>query len=406
VLYPRGRLDDGAAVARTEELYARYHRTVSGLCRALLRDPTEAEDAVQQTFLSAHRALRNGSQPEEPAAWLATIARNECWTRIRTRMREPLPAEQIEAVAARDDPVAEAIRRADLAALWSAIEVLPRPQRDALLLREFGGLSYEELGAALGVSGSAVESLLFRARRRLRTQLRAVYASLSGAAWLDTLARLLAGGGAPAAAKVAALGVGAAAVGSSAVVVPHVLENHPRGPAPAHTIARMRHVDAPPHAPVHRVVVDQQAAAPLAPAPARTATRSVRRVPAPVSHEDRDRHRGGGRRPDEGDESGPAPAQSPVLQDASSLGGSGRRHDGGGDTGSRGDGASRGPGEGGGAVPTVPETPTVMLPETEQSGSSDDHGGGDGKGGESSGKSGESGGSDGSGGRHDEGSSS
>src|SRR5205823_1547370 len=151
---------DGAAAARTEQLFAEYGRTVGGLCRALLRDRAEAEDAAQQTFLSAHRALMNGTDPREPAAWLATIARNECWSRIRTRMREPLAAEELGAVSNANDPLAEAIRRADLRALWLAIEELPRKQRDALLLREFGGMSYGELAAALAVSGSAVESLL------------------------------------------------------------------------------------------------------------------------------------------------------------------------------------------------------------------------------------------------------
>ncbi len=221
-----GRPGNGAAAARTEQLFAEYSRTVSGLCRALLRDRTEAEDAAQQTFLSAHRALLNGTEPREPAAWLATIARNECWSRISARMREPLAMEQLETVSTTADPLEEAIRRADLAALWRAIEALPRQQRDALLLREFGGLSYGELSAALAVSGAAVESLLFRARQRLRGQLRTVYATVSGASWIDALARLVAGGGAPVAAKVAALGVGAAVVGSTAVVVPNVLDNH------------------------------------------------------------------------------------------------------------------------------------------------------------------------------------
>jgi uncharacterized membrane protein YgcG len=141
-------------------------------------------------------------------------------------MREPLAMEQLDTVATTNDPLSEAIRRADLAALWRAIETLPRQQRDALLLREFGGLTYGELSAALAVSGAAVESLLFRARQRLRGQLRTVYASVSGASWIDALVRLLAGGGAPAAAKVAALGVGAAVVGSTAVVVPNALDNH------------------------------------------------------------------------------------------------------------------------------------------------------------------------------------
>ena len=159
-------------------------------------------------------------------------------------MREPLAADQLDTVAGHDDPLESAIRRADLAALWAAIEGLPRQQRDALLLREFGGLTYDELGEALAVSGSAVESLLFRARQRLRVQLRTAYASFSGAQWVDALVRLIAGGGAPAAAKVAALGVGAAAVGGGAVVVPHVLDNHSQLLAPAHAPAAPRHEPA------------------------------------------------------------------------------------------------------------------------------------------------------------------
>src|SRR5206468_3644483 len=145
------------AAALSERLYARHQRMVLGLCRGLLRDPIEAEDAAQQTFLSAHRALLNGTEPREPAAWLATIARNECWARISARMREPLPTAAADDVAAADDPVAEAIRRADLEALWRALRSLPRQQREALLLREFGGLRYEELAVAIGVTGPAVE---------------------------------------------------------------------------------------------------------------------------------------------------------------------------------------------------------------------------------------------------------
>jgi hypothetical protein len=141
-------------------------------------------------------------------------------------MREPLAMEQLETASTANDPLTEAIRRADLAALWRAIEGLPRQQRDALLLREFGGLSYGELSAALAVSGAAVESLLFRARQRLRGQLRTAYAAVSGASWIDALVRLFAGGSAPIAAKVAVLGAGAAVVGSTAVVVPNVLDNH------------------------------------------------------------------------------------------------------------------------------------------------------------------------------------
>jgi RNA polymerase sigma factor (sigma-70 family) len=212
----------------TDQLYRDHGRLVGGLCRPLLRDRAEAEDATQQVFLAAHRALLHGTSPREPAAWLAAIARNECWARIRLRMREPLPRDDVDDVRSVSDPLAEAIRNADLAAMWIAIAELPRLQRDALLLREFGGLSYEELAGALAVSGSAVESLLFRARQSMRARLKTVYAGLAGASWLDSVGRLvggIGGGMAPVAAKVAAVGVGAAVATGGAVVAPRMLEH-------------------------------------------------------------------------------------------------------------------------------------------------------------------------------------
>lgn len=174
--------------------------------------------------------------PEEPAAWLATIARNECWARIRAGMRRPLPTAEVEGERSPSDPLAEAIRRADLAAIWAALADLPQQQRDALLLREFGGLSYEELAVALAVSGPAVESLLFRARQGVRARLAAGYAGLTGGAWIDGLARLgsvIGGGMAPVAAKVAAVGVGAAVATGGAVVAPQLLEHRQHHAAPA-----------------------------------------------------------------------------------------------------------------------------------------------------------------------------
>jgi RNA polymerase sigma factor (sigma-70 family) len=235
---PSGRATRAAA-ARSEQLYAQHHRMVTGLCRALLRDRTEAEDAAQQVFLSAHRSLLNGAEPREAPAWLATIARNECWARIRGRMREPLPSDAAEDVPGDADPVAEALRRADLAALWRAIRALPKQQREALLLREFGGLRYDELAVALSVTEPAVESLLFRARTRLRAQLETALAALA------PLARLLVSGGAPAvAAKAVAIGIGTAAVTGTAVVAPEMLEHskhaaHSKRPA-VRTVAPVR----------------------------------------------------------------------------------------------------------------------------------------------------------------------
>ncbi len=59
---------------RTDAFYRHHSRTDARICRGLLRDRAEAEDATQQVFLSAHRALLQGAGPRDPAAWLATIA--------------------------------------------------------------------------------------------------------------------------------------------------------------------------------------------------------------------------------------------------------------------------------------------------------------------------------------------
>jgi len=208
---------------------------VLGLCRLLLRDPVEAEDASQQVFLSAHQALLRGSVPRDRAAWLAAIARNECRARIRARMREPLALPDLPSDL--PDPLAAAIRATDLHAVWVALGTLPRRQRNALVLREVGGLSYYELGRALGVSHSAIESLLFRARERVRSLLACTSAAVLPAAWK------LAG---------TAVSVGVVVTGAGEL---HT-ERHPDAPRRFFAAPVVRHV---PH-PVHRVVRSTQPA--------------------------------------------------------------------------------------------------------------------------------------------------
>ena len=184
---PAGRPDQGAAGTLVAKLFNDHGRMVLGLCRLLLRDPVEAEDAAQQVFLSAHSAVLRGSPPRDEHAWLAAIARNECRARIHARMRESLALPDLPSDL--PDPLAAAIRATDLEAIWAAISSLPRRQRNALVLREVGGLSYHELGRALGVSQSSVESLLFRARR----QVRRLVAAATPLALRDDLARLIPG---------------------------------------------------------------------------------------------------------------------------------------------------------------------------------------------------------------------
>src|SRR5262249_49596152 len=151
----------------------------------------EAEDAAQQTFLSAYKALLAGATPRDGEAWLATIARHECLRRIRARMRGSLPVVDVELEDSRANVHELVLDRVAAARLWREIGRLPQQQREAVLLREIAGLSYEELGVLMGVTQSAVESLLFRARSRLRDRLRAALASVNLAGLVsDAVARL------------------------------------------------------------------------------------------------------------------------------------------------------------------------------------------------------------------------
>ena len=150
---------------------------VYGICRAMLRDVHEAEDATQEVFLSAYKALIGGATVRDPGGWLATIARNECRARIAAGMRRPPPLadEELDALPARGD---EQLRHSQLEEIRTALTELPERQREAVVLRYLYGLRYGEVATALGLSRPATEALLFRARRTLRVSLRPVAAIL------------------------------------------------------------------------------------------------------------------------------------------------------------------------------------------------------------------------------------
>jgi RNA polymerase sigma factor (sigma-70 family) len=150
-----------------ERLYKRHAHEVYRYVLAVLRNPADAEDATQATFLNAYRAFTRGEEPLKPRNWLLKIAHNECRQRFRASSRRPKEVEWDERAAApeADDsvPTADEIR--------TALAHLSFNQRSALVMRELEGRSYAEIGTILDLSNSAVETLLFRARRALREQL-------------------------------------------------------------------------------------------------------------------------------------------------------------------------------------------------------------------------------------------
>ena len=153
--------------AATEGLYERHAGKIHSYCLHQLGSREEAEDAVQTTFMNAFRALGRGVVPEAESAWLFKIAENVCLSRRRSswrrgRIESPSDFDVIEEVVP-----GPSRQRDELIGIEDALASMPEQQRRAILLREWQGLSYREISEELELSQSAVETLIFRARRSL-----------------------------------------------------------------------------------------------------------------------------------------------------------------------------------------------------------------------------------------------
>ena len=168
-----GRVSDEALVARVragderafEELYARYRDRLHRYCASILRQPEDAEEAVQSAMLGAYRALA-GSDVRALAVrpWLYRIAHNQCIGMLRHRAARPTePLTGLEVLPSQD--VAERVETADeLGRLRQDILSLPPEQRAALVLRELSGLSHEQIGLVLDETPATVKQLIYQAR--------------------------------------------------------------------------------------------------------------------------------------------------------------------------------------------------------------------------------------------------
>jgi len=150
-----------------ERLYRRYARDVYGFALSIVRNPTEAEDVTQTAFLNAFRAYSRGERPERPHSWLIAIAHNAIRSRRRRALRRPT---EVALEAAGPQLAVAPPERSEAGAVLRALGALPENQREALAMRELEGRSYGEIAATLGVSTTAVESLIARGRRTLRRQ--------------------------------------------------------------------------------------------------------------------------------------------------------------------------------------------------------------------------------------------
>jgi RNA polymerase sigma factor (sigma-70 family) len=160
-----------------EALYSRYHRRIHAYVMGMVKDHGRAEDITQEVFVSALRRMRETERPIAFKPWIYEIAKNACIDQFRrSRRAEEISLQADDGFAPNDygrlvgsDPAPhEAVAaKQELDNLCGAFGGLSDTHHEILVLRELEGLSYREIGDRMGMSRPAVESTLFRARKRL-----------------------------------------------------------------------------------------------------------------------------------------------------------------------------------------------------------------------------------------------
>lgn len=162
------------------EAYSRYAAPLYSLCRAMLREPADAADAVQDTFIVAAARLSGLRNPERLRPWLYAVARNECHRRLRSSNGQA-PFEAAQDVADETADVSAPAEKAELRALVrDALTGLGSAEREVLQLQLCQGLDGGEVARVLGISRSHAHALLSRARGQLETALGVLIVARTG----------------------------------------------------------------------------------------------------------------------------------------------------------------------------------------------------------------------------------
>jgi RNA polymerase sigma-70 factor (ECF subfamily) len=165
---------------RFDECVLPYLDAAYNLARYLMRDPHEAEEAVQEAFLRAIRHFES-FRGVDGRAWLLSIVRNTCFTQLRRRQSggEKLEFdEEVHSLEEAPGPEADLARSIATESVRKALSELAAEFREVLVLRELEGLSYKEIAQVAGVPIGTVMSRLARGRKQLQLAL--------GAAWKES----------------------------------------------------------------------------------------------------------------------------------------------------------------------------------------------------------------------------
>ena len=166
-----------AAVRRREHaaalaLCAREHGAAIGrLCMALVGSQADAEDLTQETLLAAHDAFDSWRGEGSIRSWLFGIARRKCARHLEGRTAGRARLELLREEAPAPDPADTASERQLAERARAALSQVKPSEREALILRYAGGLSFREVAAACGIDEAAARKRVSRAHARLREQL-------------------------------------------------------------------------------------------------------------------------------------------------------------------------------------------------------------------------------------------
>ena len=165
---PERKLVDAAAGGDIEifgELCRRYYSPMVAIAYSVLGDHQLAEDAAQESFARALINLRSLKNKSRFVPWLVAICRNVAKDMVAIRARR-INVEDLSNTDQNSNDIEniDAVRR--------AIEQLPAPAKELMVLRYYNGLSYEQIGSILGISRAAINGRILRAKRKLANYLR------------------------------------------------------------------------------------------------------------------------------------------------------------------------------------------------------------------------------------------
>ena len=158
-----------------QAIHERYATRVEGVCRRMLGNPSDAQEAVQETFLRVYQALGRFNGRYQLGAWITRIATNVCLDHLRARSRrpsDPVPNEVLVLDESHADldaqPEEMVLRNAESRHVRKVLAELPPMHRAAIVLRDFEGLSYEEVAVALQITECQTKALIHRARQNFK----------------------------------------------------------------------------------------------------------------------------------------------------------------------------------------------------------------------------------------------